>query len=156
MSKETDERETPQELFDELDMEFHFTLDVCATHENTKVKSNYFTKESDGLHNIWAPNICWMNPPYSQIPTWLRKAELSVSHGAIVIAILPMDGSTAWFHRFLWDKSNHQPKKGIQLRFPNKRYKFGSNTNTPKFATLIAVMAPRLQNELDRRDTGTT
>ena len=30
---------TPQEFFDELDAEFHFTLDPCATPENAKCKT---------------------------------------------------------------------------------------------------------------------
>lgn len=28
--------ETPQQFFDELDREFHFTLDAAASHENHK------------------------------------------------------------------------------------------------------------------------
>jgi len=36
MSSNTAEWATPQELFDELDAEFHFTLDPCATKENAK------------------------------------------------------------------------------------------------------------------------
>ena len=32
----SDEWETPQELFNELDDEFHFTVDACATDENHK------------------------------------------------------------------------------------------------------------------------
>lgn len=34
-SSKTDMWETPQYLFDELDSEFHFTLDVCAVEETT-------------------------------------------------------------------------------------------------------------------------
>ena len=41
--KKSDEWETPQELFDELNKKYKFTLDVCATAENAKC-SNYFTK----------------------------------------------------------------------------------------------------------------
>lgn len=35
-SSASDEWETPQALFDELNKEFHFTLDVCATEKNRK------------------------------------------------------------------------------------------------------------------------
>ena len=35
-SSERDDWETPQALFDELDAEFHFTLDVCANESNSK------------------------------------------------------------------------------------------------------------------------
>ncbi len=47
-SSESNEWGTPKELFDELDTEFHFTLDPCSTHENAKCKKHY-TVEEDGL-----------------------------------------------------------------------------------------------------------
>ena len=51
-SNKSDEYATPQEVFDQLDAEFHFNLDPCATDENHKCPI-YFTKETDGLHNSW-------------------------------------------------------------------------------------------------------
>ena len=51
-SSRTDEWATPQWLFDELDAEFHFDLDPCATDENHKCEV-YFTKETDGLQKNW-------------------------------------------------------------------------------------------------------
>ena len=47
-SSKSDLWETPQDLFDELDKEFHFNLDVCALPENTKCAA-YYTPEMDGL-----------------------------------------------------------------------------------------------------------
>lgn len=43
---------TPQDLFDQLDQTFHFTLDVCASESNAKCK-RYFTAEQDGLKQDW-------------------------------------------------------------------------------------------------------
>lgn len=51
-SRQSDEWETPQGLFDQLNDEFHFTLDPCASDENHKCES-YFTKEDDGLQEKW-------------------------------------------------------------------------------------------------------
>ena len=42
------EWETPKDLFDDLDAEFHFTLDPCCTDENAKCDKHY-TIEDDGL-----------------------------------------------------------------------------------------------------------
>lgn len=47
-SSKTDMWATPQGFFDELDREFGFTLDVCATPENAKCRK-FYTKEQDGL-----------------------------------------------------------------------------------------------------------
>ena len=44
-SSESNEWATPQWLFDELDKEFHFTLDPCCTHENAKCKRHFTIEE---------------------------------------------------------------------------------------------------------------
>jgi site-specific DNA-methyltransferase (adenine-specific) len=148
MSKKTDERTTPQELFDELNAEFHFSLDVAATAENAKCTA-FLDKETNGLIASWQDHICFMNPPYSNIWMWLSKARRETyphtSHKCkfdckVVVCILPCDTSTRWFHDFLWDKVTHTTKPGVQLRFPQGRYKFGKYTTSPKFATIIAVL----------------
>ncbi len=51
-SSETDLWATPQDFFDRLDDEFHFTLDPCATPENAKC-DKYFTVKEDGLKQDW-------------------------------------------------------------------------------------------------------
>lgn len=51
-SSNSDEWSTPQDFFDELDGEFRFTLDPCATDENHKCDM-YYTKEQDGLKQMW-------------------------------------------------------------------------------------------------------
>ena len=48
----SDEWETPQAVFDALDAEFHFDLDVCANESNKKCH-RYFSKEDDGLSKKW-------------------------------------------------------------------------------------------------------
>lgn len=51
-SSKTDLWATPQEFFDELDAEFHFTLDPCATPENAKCKK-FYTRQENGLQKNW-------------------------------------------------------------------------------------------------------
>lgn len=69
----TIEWETPQYLFDELNDEFHFTIDVCATKENAKV-NRFFTKDQDGLKQDWTGETVWCNPPYGrEMYAWVRK-----------------------------------------------------------------------------------
>lgn len=74
MSK-TPEWATPQKLFDELNAEFHFTLDPCATKENAKCEK-FYTKEDDGLSMSWEGERVFMNPPYGrEIGKWVKKAS---------------------------------------------------------------------------------
>lgn len=51
-SRQSDEWPTPQAIFDELNEEFEFDLDPCATSENHKC-NRYFTLENDGLSQKW-------------------------------------------------------------------------------------------------------
>src|ERR1700749_2089856 len=72
-SSETDLWSTPQDVFDTLNKEFHFTLDPCATKENAKCDM-YYTKEQDGLKQGWKNERVFMNPPYRrEIGRWGQK-----------------------------------------------------------------------------------
>ena len=56
-SHESDEWATPQWLYDELDAEFHFNYDPCATAENHKCFL-WTSKEDDGLTTDWGGREC--------------------------------------------------------------------------------------------------
>lgn len=60
-----DDWETPQWLFNQLDDEFHFTLDPCCTAENAKCRK-YYTKAENGLEQDWKGETVFCNPPYSR------------------------------------------------------------------------------------------
>ena len=91
---------TPQELFDELNKEFNFTLDVCASDWNAKVKT-YFTEQEDGLKQDWNKHTAFMNPPYGKVLNdWMKKAYESSLKGAIVVCLVPSATDTAWWHDY--------------------------------------------------------
>ena len=79
---------TPRDLFDKLDAEFHFTLDVCAS-DGMQMCQRYFNPETDGLKQTWGGGeVCWMNPPYgTEISKWVKKASLYRPQIAIEAAI---------------------------------------------------------------------
>lgn len=130
-SSKTVEWETPQYLFDELNSEFGFTLDVAATPENAKCE-RYFTLTDNGLAQDWSREIVWLNPPYGRhIDKWISKALDESRKGATVCALIPAKTETRWWARF-WDYENHKPIDGVRVRFIFKRVQFGnSGINTP-------------------------
>lgn len=72
-SSATSEWATPQDLFDSLNAEFHFTLDPCSTDENAKCEKHY-TKEQDGLKQDWTGERVFCNPPYGrEMSKWIEK-----------------------------------------------------------------------------------
>ena len=97
----SNEWETPQDLFDELDSEFHFTLDPCATDQNAKC-DRYYTKEKTGLR-CWKYNVVFMNPPYGrEIGKWIEHAYWQAQAGyATTVALIPARTDTKYWHDFV-------------------------------------------------------
>jgi len=91
------EYETPDEIFNPLDDEFGFTLDVCADKDNTKCEL-FYSKEQDSLSRKWQ-GVCWMNPPFGrEMKKWVKKAYESWKEGATVVCLLPSRTNTLWWH----------------------------------------------------------
>ncbi len=133
-SSQTVEWPTPQGLFDELNKDFGFTLDPCATHENAKCKK-YFTKEDDGLKKDWKKEIVFMNPPYGrEISDWMKKAYESSLKGATVVCLVPARTDTRWWHDYSMNAS--------EIKFVKGRLKFGDAENSAPFPSAIVVFRP--------------
>lgn len=131
-SSKTDLWATPQWLFDELDKEFHFTLDVCATPENAKCQK-FYTKLENGLVQPWIGTI-WCNPPYGKgIKDWVCRALLTAQTGNTVVMLLPARTDTKWFHQYIYNREN------VEVRFIKGRLKFGGHQNSAPFPSMIVV-----------------
>lgn len=126
--------ETPQDLFDKLNAEFHFDLDVCALPENAKCEK-YYTPEDDGLSQPWN-GVCWCNPPYGKaIGKWIQKAYETFAGGGTVVMLLPARTDTKWFHEYIYNKA--------EIRFIKGRLKFGNSKNAAPFPSMIVVFDGR-------------
>jgi site-specific DNA-methyltransferase (adenine-specific) len=127
----TVEWETPKDLYDRLDAEFHFNLDPCCTRENRKCL-RYFTSEVDGLSQSWEGSRVFMNPPYSHLEKWTEKAYRESQNGALVVGLLPARTDTRWFWDWIW------PDKSL-VRFIKGRLKFGNGKGSAPFPSMIVV-----------------
>lgn len=73
----TEERYTPKDFFEEINKEFKFTLDPCATKENHKCEK-FYTKEDDWLKQNRDNEIVFCNPPYwKEIKKRVEKGSLA-------------------------------------------------------------------------------
>lgn len=132
-SSKTDLWATPQEFFDELDAEFHFTLDPCATPENAKCKK-FYTRQENGLQKNWGGEIVFCNPPYGrEIYKWVKKCyEESKKPGTTVVLLIPARTDTRYFHEFIYHKAR-------EIRFIKGRLKFGNATASAPFPSMVVV-----------------
>lgn len=121
---------TPKDLFDRLDAEFHFTLDVCAS-DGMQMCQRYYNPQTDGLAQVWGEEeVCWMNPPYGDdIIKWVRKAATSP---AVTVALLPARTDTRWYQDWV------QPYAS-EVRFIRGRVKFRGATVGAPFPSVIAI-----------------
>lgn len=129
-SSASGEWETPQALFNELNEEFGFNLDACATNETAKC-ADYFTKEDDALSQIW-DGVVFVNPPYGRkIGRWVRKGYLEAARGSTVVMLLPSRTDTRWWHNWVM--------KADEIRFIKGRLRFtGYKWNAP-FPSAIVI-----------------
>ena len=128
--------ETPQKLFDELDAEFHFTIDAAASDENHKC-ARYFTKNDDGLRQNWGGETVFCNPPYGSKETglWTEKCyREGQKPGTTVVLLIPARTDRASFHDYILGKA--------EIRFLRGRLKFeldGKPMGTAPFPSMIAI-----------------
>lgn len=124
---------TPQDFFDKLNDEFHFTLDAAASPDNAKC-ANYFTEEQDGLVQSWGGgHTVWCNPPYCRkTGLWVKKAyEEHQRTGCTVVMLLPSRTDVRWFHDYILGKA--------EIRFIKGRLKFGGNKNSAPFPSIVVI-----------------
>lgn len=130
-SSRSDEWETPKDVFNDLNEDLGpFTLDVCATPENKKVDL-FFTRKENGLVQDWGGHVCWMNPPYSEVAKWVRKAyNESRKPNTRVVCLLASRTDTRWFHKYC--------VKGT-VWFIKGRLKFEGAENQAPFPSMIVI-----------------
>lgn len=136
----TDNWGTPKALFDKLEAEFNFVLDVCALPENAKCE-RFFSPDLDGLKHPWTGpkhyrESIWMNPPYGRgIEQWVEKAYCTSLSGLRVVALLPSRTNAPWWHEFVM--------KAREIRFIRKKVPFdGPVQGVPFWGSVIAVFGP--------------
>src|SRR5262245_4038925 len=132
---------TPQDFFDELDAEFRFTLDVCATAENAKYEE-FYTRDQDGLVQLWTGRA-WCNPPYGRgVGCWLAKAYQVIRSGEaeLVVCLVHARTDTLWWHEWY--------RRADAVQFVRRRLRFNGADSAPFPSVLMLFVDPRLAGEV--------
>ncbi len=134
--------ETPMSLFCELNMEFHFTLDPCASIEN-RVCSRFITVKHNGLKSSWKGENVFMNPPYGrEIGKWVEKAyKETLDTSTLVVCLVPARTDTRWFQDYCMAHG--------EIRYIRGRLKFtehGVEKESAPFPSAIVIFWPGHQH----------
>ncbi len=92
---------TPPALFAALNAEFCFQLDAAAAPHNALCRK-LITAEQNTLETPWAdylnvPGYVWLNPPYSDITPFVKKAATESANQIGTVMLVPADTSVGWF-----------------------------------------------------------
>jgi site-specific DNA-methyltransferase (adenine-specific) len=129
-SSASDEWATPAEFFAQLQSEFAFTLDPCATRTNAKAE-RYFTRATDGLAQAWEGSV-FMNPPYgSAIGKWVAKAYRESRRGALIVCLIPARTDTRYWHDYVM--------RADELRFVRGRIRFEGGAYSAPFPSVLVI-----------------
>lgn len=131
-SSNTNEWATPKLFYEELNKEFNFTLDPCATADNHKC-SKYYTIKENGLVQDWNNEVVFCNPPYGrELPHWVKKCyEEHTKHGITVVMLIPARTDTSYFHDYIYNKS--------EIRFIRGRLKFNDGKQGAPFPSMLVI-----------------
>jgi phage N-6-adenine-methyltransferase len=142
-SSDKEDWETPQALFDKLDKEFHFNMDVAANEHNAKCPM-FFDRNDDGLKMSWAeyapPDgrraVVFLNPPYGKaIGQWMAKAVKEAQAGALVVCLVHARTDTSWFQNWVIPWAS-------EVRFIRGRVKFGDGKQSSPFPSCLVIYQP--------------
>jgi phage N-6-adenine-methyltransferase len=157
VGNDKDEWETPRWLFDFLDDEYNFQVDVAATQQNA-LCPGYYTKEDDALSlDTWIDDDFdehdqiigegiyrfFMNPPYSggKIGLFMKKAYEEYEKGAFVASLIPVNSDTGYWHKYVM--------KATEIRFIEGRVKYigydksgNKIKNSPTFPSCVVIFDP--------------
>lgn len=133
--------ETPKELFNEINKEFGFTLDFCATDKNKKV-NRFYSEKDDALKQFPINEIIWCNPPYgNKIKDFVKKCY-ELSNNNIIVMLIPARTDTTYFHKYVYNNA--------EIRFIKGRIKFIGNqkgSGSAPFPSMLCIFSKKKQSQ---------
>jgi len=127
---------TPPDIWSDLQKEFNFTCDMCASDENHLI-DKYYTIDNNALDKDWNGEVGYIHPLFDgKIGKFVEKAHNS--KGTFVF-LLPASTHTRYFHNFFYKKDN------VEIRFlekPNKGFRFGADDGSEDEIGSIGYIKP--------------
>lgn len=116
-------------------------LDPCGHRLSPVVAHRRITlcEGGDGLSEDWAGRLAFVNPPFSQLLVWLRRAHDQWRRGNVetVVCLVPVRTDSGWFHQTLSADADIFLLQG-RVRFLDAR---GKGQSTPFSLMLLTLGA---------------
>ena len=118
---------TPEYIFNLLNSEFHFDFDPCPVE----------VKE-DGLIADWKGSRCFVNPPFRNVASWIKKGYEESLKGKLVVFLVAARTDTRWFHTYCLPYAE-------DIRFVPRRLRFSESKNSAPFPSMIVIFDGRMK-----------
>jgi len=140
-----DEWETPPELFDKLQQEFHMNVDLCASENNHKLQ--FYTDDVEAFIRDYYDSKYkryWMNPPYSRknIDKCMQAAWILAQRGDTVVCLVRCDPSAKWFQ-------NYVDGCATEVRMLKHRVKFVGAPSAYNFPCCVVVYEENVEGKTE-------
>jgi len=85
----------------------------------------------NGLTCDWEDRT-YVNPPYSNVMPWVKKAIEENKKGKLIVMLLRMDTSTKWFKEL--------QEAGAMFMWINGRLRFGDSGKPANFPSMLVIL----------------
>lgn len=134
-----DDVQTPRYLYEVLDEIYHFDHDPCP----------YMSSDKTGLEEEWG-NMNFVNPPYSDIAPWVRKAIYSLMKGKKTVMLVPVRTSSRYWQDLIFPYAT-------SILFLDKTIVFDGYKNSCPFPlAILEFMTPGIKQKITAIETNHT
>ena len=140
--QDRDSRFTPPDFMDDIYSAFgEVDLDPCANTLSPVIARRriLLSEGGNGLEDDWSGRLIFLNPPFSELLKWLRRAHEQWRAGnvATVVCLVPVRTDSPWFHDTLSADADIFFLKG-RVRFLDLK---GKGQHTPFSLMVLTVGA---------------
>ena len=150
--------QTPKYVFHWLNLRFKFDIDGCANGDNALVKlyfgdgglaDDFLNFNLDALKGGLSRASIFVNPPYSNVTPFIKRAKVLCNDGHLVVMLLNNDKSTQWYQNHIHGVANEVIDiVGGRIAFihPVKKQEIKGNSK----GQMVVVFDPTAQDFVQR------
>lgn len=131
--KARDDWQTPDVVIEAVLKVGNIELDPCTSYENPTGADRVFTIAENGLEMPWdvaEDAVCYVNPPYSNVALWARRAACGWAGSTILL--IPARTDTRYWFDSVWSFAS-------MICFWKGRLKFKGGDSCAPFPSALAL-----------------